>query len=141
MVDGETQRFRGLFFFPFIVAAGLSLVLSKFDLSQQRIGQIAFGVVAVWFVLLKTSPSVNMLTAQFASVFIGAPAQIILDPTDLLALVVLLPGWKLWIHNQNRCFGRKQASFGCRCHCEPCIQWLHCLPSKMNITSLLKMVT
>lgn len=95
-LSGKLSDFAGLFFFPFILAAGLSLVLSKFHISQQRIGQIAFGIVVVWFVLIKTSPFVNLLTAQFASLFIGAPAQIILDPTDLLALVVMLPGWKLW---------------------------------------------
>jgi hypothetical protein len=52
--------------------------------------------VAIWLVLIKTSPFVNFLTAQFASLFIGAPAQIILDPTDLVALVVLLPTWMMW---------------------------------------------
>ncbi len=95
-LTGKLSDFAGLFFFPFILAAGLSLVLSKFALSTRSIGQLAFGVVALWFVLIKTTPIVNMLTAQFASLFIGAPAQIILDPTDLIALVVLLPGWRMW---------------------------------------------
>jgi hypothetical protein len=95
-LTGKLSDFAGLFFFPFIVAAGLSLALSKFDLSRQRIGQIAFGLVAVWFVLLKTVPFVNSLTAQFASLFIGAPARLVLDPTDLIALIVLLPAWRVW---------------------------------------------
>lgn len=95
-VTGKLSDFAGLFFFPFIVAAGLSLALFKFNLSRQRIGQIAFGLVAVWFVLLKTAPLVNSLTAQFASLFIGTPARLILDPTDLIALFVMLPAWMLW---------------------------------------------
>jgi hypothetical protein len=96
-VTGKLSDFAGLFFFPFIVAAGLGLALSKFNLSRQRVGQIAFGLVAIWFVLLKTVPFVNSLTAQFASLFIGAPARLILDPTDLIALVVLLPAWVVWV--------------------------------------------
>lgn len=100
-LTGKLSDFAGLFFFPFILAAGLSLLLSKFDLSHQRIGQIAFGIVAIWFVLLKTTPIVNLLTAHLASLFIGAPAQIILDPTDLVALVVLLPTWMMWSRSQE----------------------------------------
>lgn len=95
-LTGKLSDFAGLFFFPFIVAAGLSLVLSKFNWSRQRIGQIAFGLVAVWFTLLKTVPFANSLTAQFASLFIGGTAQLILDPTDLMALVVMWPAWRMW---------------------------------------------
>ena len=95
-LTGKLSDFAGLFFFPFIVAAGLSLFLSKFNLSRARIGQIAFWWVAVWFVLLKTSLLVNSLTAQFASLFIGAPTRLILDPTDLIALVSMWPSWMMW---------------------------------------------
>ena len=103
---GKLSDFAGLFFFPFIVAAGLSLALAKFDLSRQRIGQIAFGVVAVWFVLLKTVPFVNSLTAQVASMFVGGTAQLILDPTDLMALVVMWPGCRVWQRSQSVTFTR-----------------------------------
>ncbi|MEW6028058.1 MAG: hypothetical protein ACOYZ8_14945 [Chloroflexota bacterium] len=100
-LTGKLSDFAGLFFFPFIVAAGLSLVLSKFDISSQHIGKIAFGFVAVWFVLLKTVPLINSLTAQFASLFIGSPTRLVLDITDLLALTVLFPAWKLWNQSQR----------------------------------------
>ncbi len=95
-LTGKLSDFAGLFFFPFIVAAGLSLALAKFNLSRQRIGQIVFGIVAIWFTLLKTSPLVNSLTAQLASLFIGAPTRLILDWTDLFALASLWPAWVMW---------------------------------------------
>ncbi|MBI5933707.1 MAG: hypothetical protein HY867_08360 [Chloroflexi bacterium] len=99
-LTGKISDFAGLFFFPFIVAAGLSLIFSKLNLTRQRIGQITFGLVAIWFTLLKTVPFVNLLTADIASLFIGAPARLILDPTDLMALIILYPAWMIW--NQPR---------------------------------------
>lgn len=106
-LTGKLSDFAGLFFFPFVVAAGMSLALSKFNLSRQRIGQIAFGLVAVWFVLLKTSPLVNSLTAQLASLFIGGTAQLILDPTDLIALMVMWPARMLWQNQSGVVLSRK----------------------------------
>lgn len=95
-LTGKISDFAGLFFFPFIVAAGLSFALAKFNLSRQRIGQIAFGIVTIWFVLLKTFPFINSLTERFASLFIGAPARLIMDWTDLIALISMWPAWMMW---------------------------------------------
>lgn len=106
-LTGKLSDFAGLFFFPFIVAAGLSLLLSKFNLSRERIGQIAFGIVAIWFTLLKTIPLVNSLTAQLASLFIGAPAKLALDPTDLMALVVLWSAWMMWRNSPPKVVSNK----------------------------------
>jgi hypothetical protein len=93
---GKLSDFAGLFFFPFVVAAGLSLLLSKFKLKSHDIGQLAFGFVAIWFILLKIFPLVNSLTAQFASTIIGLPTQFILDWTDIFGLTVMIPAWYLW---------------------------------------------
>ena len=95
-LTGKLRDFAGLFFFPFIVAAGLSLAFSKFSLSRERIGQIAFGIVAIWFGLLKTVPVVNSLTTEFASLFVGGPTRLIMDWTDLVALAVMIPAWRMW---------------------------------------------
>jgi hypothetical protein len=95
-LTGKLSDFAGLFFFPFIVAAGLGLLLFRSKIPQRLIGQFAFSIVAVWFLLLKTVPVANILTSQFASSLIGSPSQFILDPTDLIALVALLPAWALW---------------------------------------------
>jgi hypothetical protein len=95
-LTGKLSDFAGLFFFPFIVAAGLGFLLFKSNISQRLIGQFAFSIAAIWFLLLKTIPVANSLTSQFASSLIGSPSQFILDPTDLIALVALLPAWALW---------------------------------------------
>ena len=95
-LTGKLSDFAGIFFFPFIVAAGLSIFLVKFNLTTHRIGQIAFGLVATWFVLLKTFQPVNHLTAYIASNLIGFPTQFSLDPTDSISLFMLVPAWVIW---------------------------------------------
>jgi hypothetical protein len=95
-LTGKLSDFAGLFFFPFIVTAGLSLIFESFKLKHQKIGQIAFCLVAIWFVSLKTIVAFNSLTSQLASALIGLPINFILDPTDLIALVTMIPAWKLW---------------------------------------------
>jgi hypothetical protein len=95
-ITGKVSDFTGLFFFPFIVAAGLSFLLSKFTIPTIRVGQIAFGFVGIWFLLLKSIPLVNYLTAGLASLLIGFPAKFVMDPTDLVALFAMFPAWIIW---------------------------------------------
>ena len=95
-LTGKLSDFTGLFFFPFIVAVGLSLLLRKTNSANRFIGQIAFSIVAIWFFLLKTFPPANSFTSHIASQLIGSPSQFILDPTDLLALITMLPAWIIW---------------------------------------------
>jgi hypothetical protein len=45
---------------------------------------------------MKTAAPITTLTESFWSQLISAPVQIIPDPTDLIALIVLIPAWKLW---------------------------------------------
>jgi len=95
-ITGKLSDFVGLFFFPFILAAGLSFLLSKYQVPSIRVGQIAFGSVGIWFFLLKTFPSVNYLTTGFVSLLIGFPAKFVMDPTDLVALFAMVPAWMIW---------------------------------------------
>lgn len=88
---GKLSDFAGLFFFPFVVAAGLSLL----GLSQRRAGPLAFSLTLLCFTLLKTLPAANHLAVAGLRLA-GLPAQIVLDPTDLLALAMLWPAWQLW---------------------------------------------
>ena len=95
-ITGKLSDFAGLFFFPFIVAAGLSFLLSKYKVPSIRVGQIAFGFVGVWFILIKTFPLVNFLTTGLASLLIGFPTKFVMDPTDLVALFAMFPAWIIW---------------------------------------------
>jgi len=95
-LTGKLSDFAGLFFFPFIVSAGLSLLLAKSNFKARDIGKLAFGFVAIWFFLLKTFPIVNSLTSQLSSFVVGFPTQFILDWTDIVGLTAMIPAWKLW---------------------------------------------
>jgi hypothetical protein len=52
--------------------------------------------VAAWFGLLKTLPAMNSFTVQLTSRLIGSPTRFVLDPRDLVALMAIIPSWKLW---------------------------------------------
>lgn len=95
-LTGKISDFAGLFFFPFIVTACLSLLVIRFNVTTKFIGKFAFGFAGIWFCLLKTSPHINSATSQVASWVVGFPTQFMLDWTDLIALGVMMPAWKLW---------------------------------------------
>lgn len=95
-MTGKLSDFAGLFFFPLLLAAGLSLLLDRLRCPARATGAISFALTGTWFILLKTVPWANALTAQAASWLLGRPAAYALDPTDLLALAALPPAWWLW---------------------------------------------
>lgn len=95
-LTGKLSDFAGLFFFPFLLAGLLGLVGESLGASSRRIARIALGLTALWFAGIKTIPALNTFTAEVAEVFLGHPTFYVLDPTDLLSLVVLPFAWNLW---------------------------------------------
>ncbi len=95
-LTGKLSDFAGLFFFPFLLAGLLGLVGESLGASSRRIARIAFGLTALWFAGIKTIPALNTFTAEVAEVFLGHPTFYVLDPTDLISLVVLPFAWNLW---------------------------------------------
>ncbi len=93
-VTGKLSDFAGLFFFPFLLAALLAMFLK--ERRARYAGVLAFVVTAIWFALIKLSPDANRLMESGLSWLLGYPTRIVLDPTDLIALVVLWPAWRLW---------------------------------------------
>jgi hypothetical protein len=94
-LTGKLSDFAGLFFFPFIVALGLSLILANFRLTAKTIGIIAFVSVAIWFILIKTVQPINSLTAQ-VTLLLGFPSRFMLDSTDVVAISIMFPAWLIW---------------------------------------------
>lgn len=93
-LTGKLSDFAGLFFFPFLLAIGLGVVFQRASL--KTIGVLAIGVTTIWFTLIKTTTLGNALTEGMLARLLGMPVQIVLDPTDLLALPVLILTWRLW---------------------------------------------
>jgi hypothetical protein len=50
------------------------------------------------FALIKLSPVINILAGKLAAQLLGYPTAYLLDPTDLIALIVLYGSWYLWLH-------------------------------------------
>ncbi len=95
-LTGKLSDFAGLFFFPFLFTAVLSILLIKFNRSNLYIGQIAFVSTGIWFFLFKTYLPVNTVTKVILSFLMGHPVQLIPDQTDTFALIMLWPAWALW---------------------------------------------
>jgi len=96
-ITGKVSDFAGLFFFPFLLAAALSVLLTPLrQFKLMIIGRIAFAITAAWFTAAKATPFGHTLTVQVVSAMVGHEVSVILDPTDLIALVMLWPAWRLW---------------------------------------------
>lgn len=93
-LTGKLSDFAGLFFFPFLLAVLVGSVWKR--PTPLTVGKLAFATTAVWFAAAKATLLGHQLTSEFASVLLGANVIITPDPTDLLALLSLLPAWLLW---------------------------------------------
>jgi len=100
-LTGKLSDFAGLFFFPFLLAAtlaGLAALAPRHRRPNERhIGATAWLLTAGWFAAMKTFGPVADATSRLASVAVRGPvADVVRDPSDLLALIALVPAWWLW---------------------------------------------
>ena len=93
---GKLSDFAGLFFLPFLLAALFSLAAPG---RLRLAGWLAFGVTGLGFSLLKLDAGVNTALLGAAHTLTGLSIQARLDPSDLLALLSLLPAAWLWRRN------------------------------------------
>jgi hypothetical protein len=90
-LTGKLSDFAGMFFLPFLLAALLALFLPK-----RLVAPVAFSVTGAGFALLKLDPGVNAAVLGLGASLTGLPFRALLDPSDLLALLSLLPAAWLW---------------------------------------------
>ncbi|MBL8090790.1 MAG: hypothetical protein KF758_03640 [Anaerolineales bacterium] len=88
-LTGKISDFAGLFFFPILLSAILHFVLKSFQFQSRNITFTSFCFTAIYFSLIKTVPFFNDFTEKLFSI------QIILDPSDLMALIMLPLAWML----------------------------------------------
>jgi hypothetical protein len=91
LVTGKLSDFLGVFYFPLLLCL-LFLVLHRFiDKSSNikfSVGLLILAVALtdVIFISVKLSPAGNLLVTHFLELFV--PSRIIMDPTDLVALLM-----------------------------------------------------
>ena len=103
LLTGKLSDLAGVFFFPFLLAAVVSLVVEWWARPRPAtLGLVAIGITGAWFTLLKLSPLANAWTCGLLSALWGGPVVLLLDATDLVALVMLWPAWRLWRRESAR---------------------------------------
>jgi hypothetical protein len=101
-ITGKLSDFAGLFFFPFLLVAVLAVPLEALGGKPRRIFSWACIFTGLWFSLMKTILPINALTETLASWLVNAPAQIVMDATDLIALPMIWLAWRLWIDEEQK---------------------------------------
>jgi len=111
-LTGKLSDFAGLFFFPFLAAAIAGLFLDRRRSAPRWSAPLIFALTGAWFAAIKTLPWANALTVAALTRLVG-PAQIVRDPTDLIALAALWPAWRLWrrLESAPGAPARRQAVF------------------------------
>ncbi len=100
-LTGKLSDLAGLFFFPILLSAVLNIVLEPLKFQPRHIAFSSFWFTALWFTLIKTLPFFSGLTGDILSSLMSLPVKIICDPTDMIALAMLFPAWKLRLSAGN----------------------------------------
>jgi hypothetical protein len=101
-LTGKLSDVAGLFFFPFLGGTILqALVKLAWPSRRWRARQALVASFVLCFVIftgIKTIPAANEYMAGLLSALFHLPVSIALDPTDLVAFLVFIPAWLLWVH-------------------------------------------
>jgi len=101
-LTGKLSDFAGLFFFPFLVGVILQVGsrLARRGRACSPQTALALGILlsGAGFSAIKTLPAANLLAVDLLTRLLNTPIQLVLDPTDLVALIVFWPAWQFWRH-------------------------------------------
>ena len=96
-MTGKLGDFAWLFFAPFALAAVLALLIPQSVHKHEKlVGLLAFGTVGAAFFLGNSFAVTHGFVLAVVDGLLPFPVQIIRDPLDLIALVVLVPAWRMW---------------------------------------------
>lgn len=90
-ITGKVSDFAGLVFFPLLVAVAMTLVIRS-----RHVITAAIALTAASFSVIKTVPIAADATEQAMASMIGLRSQIVVDPTDLIALPAVAVAWWIW---------------------------------------------
>jgi len=96
-ITGKLGDFAWLFFAPFALVALLALLIPRSVREHEKlVGLLAFGIVGTAFFLGNSFVVTHGFILAVVDGLIPFPVQIIRDPVDLIALVVMVPAWRMW---------------------------------------------
>ncbi len=101
-LTGKLSDFAGLFFFPLLLGALIELAAARFKQKTPYALPLALAFTALLFATIKTLPAANALYTSALGV------QVVRDPSDLMALVMLIPAW--WVGKQGVGYAQKPSS-------------------------------
>src|SRR6266542_1849189 len=97
-ITDKLGDFAGLMFAPYVLLLAIGMLPVRFDRGhQRRVAQAAYVVVGTFFFALKASSVSAPVLVALLDIAVPGPVAIVVDPTDLIALVVLPGSYLMWI--------------------------------------------
>lgn len=103
VLTGKISDFAGLLFFPLL----LSALIGMLEKRPRRAAVWGFALTGLVFAALKLHPPAASWASAALSRLLDANVWITPDPTDLSALLMLLPAWRLWESAPKRQYDRR----------------------------------
>lgn len=103
VLTGKVSDFAGLLFFPLLLSALIGLVEHK----PRRAAGWGFALTGLIFGAIKLFPAAAEGANAALGWLLGGNVHITLDPTDLVAMTMLLPAWLIWRRAPTRRYDRR----------------------------------
>jgi hypothetical protein len=98
LITGKLSDFTWLFFTPIVICSFATGIVPQKSVKNTRFDVVIWLIIGLLYTLVKMLPAANSLVVN-ALDGIGIPSIIVIDPTDLLALISLPIGYYFWRAN------------------------------------------